>query len=67
MRRFIPAKDVPALVKAIREYERLPAEQLESIGKRGKDWLLENRPYDRLAAEYCKLFETEVSRNEAPV
>ena len=53
---FIPAKDVPALVTAISEYERLPKDELELIGKRGKEWLLKNRPYNKLSLEYCKLF-----------
>lgn len=53
---FIPAKDVPALMTAINEYKKMPKDELESIGKRGKEWLLKNRPYNKLALEYCKLF-----------
>jgi glycosyltransferase involved in cell wall biosynthesis len=53
---FVPAKDVSALILAIREYVRLPENDLESMGKRGKEWLLKNRPYETLAAEYCKAF-----------
>jgi glycosyltransferase involved in cell wall biosynthesis len=53
---FVPAKDVHALAAAIRAYEQLPKDQLESIGKRGKEWLLENRTWDKIAVEYCKLF-----------
>lgn len=53
---FVPAKDVPALAMAIREFEQMPKDQLESMGKRGKEWLLKNRPYDKIALEYCKLF-----------
>ena len=53
---FIPAKDVPSLVRAIHEYEQLPIDKLESIGRRGKEWLSENRPYNKIALEYCKLF-----------
>jgi glycosyltransferase involved in cell wall biosynthesis len=53
---FVPAKDVTALTQAIRTYEKMPREQLEAIGRRGKDWLLKNRPYHKIALEYCKLF-----------
>lgn len=53
---FVPAKDVSALVMAIREYEQLPKDQLEEIGKRGREWLLRNRLYEKIALEYCKLF-----------
>lgn len=54
--KFVPVKDVRALTMAIHEYEQLPREQLESIGKRGKEWLLKNRSYEKLALEYCNLF-----------
>jgi len=64
---FIPAKDVSALVDAIHEYSQFPKDRLESIGKRGKDWLLKNRPYEILAVEYCRFFETGLYKNEAPV
>lgn len=53
---FVPAKDVSALIKAIREYEQMSKDKLEEIGKRGRKWLLKNRPYERVALEYCKLF-----------
>lgn len=53
---FIPAKDVRSLNMAIHELARLPKNQLSSIGDRGKQWLLKNRPYNKIAIEYCKLF-----------
>ena len=53
---FIPAKDVRSLNMAIHELAQLPKSQLASIGDRGKKWLLKNRPYDKIALEYCKLF-----------
>jgi glycosyltransferase involved in cell wall biosynthesis len=65
--KFVPVKDARALAMAIHEYERLPTDELESIGKRGKDWLLEHRPYDKLAIEYRRILETGLCRNEATV
>jgi glycosyltransferase involved in cell wall biosynthesis len=53
---FIPAKDVSALKQAIREYYQMPTDQLDAIGQRGKAWLLKNRPYDKIALEYCEFF-----------
>jgi glycosyltransferase involved in cell wall biosynthesis len=53
---FIPAKDVSALKQAICEYSQMTTDQLNSIGQRGKAWLLKNRPYDKIALDYCKLF-----------
>ena len=53
---FIPAKDVRSLIVAIHKYAQLPKDQLESIGKRGKEWLFKNRTYERIALEYGKLF-----------
>lgn len=53
---FVPAKNVEALKKAITEYADMPQERLDQIGQRGRAWLIENRPYDKIAREYCKLF-----------
>jgi len=53
---FVPAKDVSSLAKAIYEYANIPKDKLEDIGKRGREWILKNRPYKKIAQEYCKLF-----------
>jgi glycosyltransferase involved in cell wall biosynthesis len=52
---IIPAEDVKELKRAIEEYERMPREQLELIGRRGKDWLVRNRPYEKIAHDYMKV------------
>ena len=52
---FVPAKDVEALREAIQEYARRRREELERIGKKGKDWLLEHRSYEKIAREYSGL------------
>ena len=54
--RFIPATDVTALKKAIYEYAQMTTDQLNSIGQKAKVWLMHNRPYEKIALEYCKLF-----------
>lgn len=53
---FVPAKDVEALKKTIIKYANMPKERLDQIGQRGRRWLIENRPYDKIAREYCNLF-----------
>ena len=53
---FIPANDVSALKKTIYEYAQMTTDQLNSIGQRGKVWLLKNRPYSKIALEYSKYF-----------
>jgi glycosyltransferase involved in cell wall biosynthesis len=52
---FIPANDVESLIKVINEYGKLSEDQLSAIGRRGKEWLLKNRSYDVIAAEYNHL------------
>jgi hypothetical protein len=37
-------------------YKALSNNQLESIGKKGKEWLLLNRSYKKIALDYSKLF-----------
>lgn len=53
---FVPAEDIQALKQAIYRYSKMPEGQLELIGRRGKEWLLINRAYDKIALEYWKLF-----------
>lgn len=53
---FVPSQDVSSLITAINEYEQLSDEQLNTIGERGRKWLLVNRPYEKIAIEYSKLF-----------
>jgi glycosyltransferase involved in cell wall biosynthesis len=53
---FVPADDVAALVTAIGEMQEKTDEERAVIGKRGKDWLIENRPYAMVAREYTTLF-----------
>jgi len=56
---FVPAEDVEALEKAVLGYAAMPKEELKLIGARGKEWLLINRPHEKLAREYSELFHRE--------
>lgn len=53
---FVPSENIQALKQAIYRYSKMPKDQLELIGRRGKEWLLEKRAYDKIAQEYWKLF-----------
>lgn len=52
--RFISADDVDAIKQAIEEYAKMDPEQLNEIGQRGRDWLISNRPYDKIAKDYLR-------------
>jgi len=49
---FVPAGDVQALRQEFERYLRMPNSLREAIGKRGRDWLLANRQYSKLAQDY---------------
>lgn len=49
---FVPAGDAAALEAEILRYVALPRAEREAMGERGRRWLLENRSYRRLAADY---------------
>jgi glycosyltransferase involved in cell wall biosynthesis len=53
---FVPAKDVSSLITAINDYSTMSKAQLSEIGQRGREWLIKNRPYNKIALEYCKFF-----------
>jgi glycosyltransferase involved in cell wall biosynthesis len=52
---FVPAGDVQALVRAIRDWAERPSAELDSMGARGRAWVLSSRSYDRLADDYLAL------------
>jgi glycosyltransferase involved in cell wall biosynthesis len=52
---FVPAGDAHALVDALQRWANLPKHELEAMGARGRQWVLKNRTYGRLADEYIKL------------
>ncbi len=49
---FVPAGDVQALRQEFERYLQMPNSLREAIGKRGRDWLLANRRYSKLAQDY---------------
>ena len=57
---YVPAEDPASLVNEIKRYFNMTAEQRNSVGLKGRAWLLENRSYKKLASEYISiLFDKE--------
>lgn len=52
----VPAGDASALADAIMDYYRKDRSELEEKGKRGRDFVLSNRSFSALAANYISLF-----------
>ena len=52
---FIQAGDVQALGNEIRRYAAMDSSTLKNIGARGREWLLQNRTFDRLASDYADI------------
>lgn len=54
--RFGPGGYRNELKNTILYYSRLSQAELSEIGSKGRDWLVENRTFHKLAAEYVSLF-----------
>lgn len=52
---FIAAKNINALKDEIIRYYKMPKEELNQIGQRGREWILNNRNYSKLAQEYISI------------
>lgn len=51
----VPAGEAEALRAEILRLAALPAEELEAMGRRGREWLLANRDFRTLARDYLRL------------
>lgn len=52
---YVPAGDVTALQKEVERYALMPEVERVVMGARGKKWLLANRQYPKLAADYLAI------------
>lgn len=52
---FVPAGDPQALVRALLDWAGRPPAELDSMGARGRAWVMSNRSYERLADGYLGL------------
>jgi glycosyltransferase involved in cell wall biosynthesis len=56
---YVPAGDLSALRDEILRYADMPSEERERIGSRGREWLLKNRQYSKLAQDYLAIMKNE--------
>ncbi len=54
---FVKPENTEELMEKIKELYHLPSKELMEMGQRGKDWLLENRTFDKLAEKYLKILK----------
>ncbi|MGE8498727.1 MAG: glycosyltransferase family 4 protein [Pseudomonas sp.] len=57
---FVPANDIDAVVAAVLDIKSRCEEERSLMGARGREWLLQNRSYSKLASDYLSiLFQGE--------
>lgn len=61
---YVQAGDVAALSEEVQRYAAMNKSQREAIGRRGRDWLLANRRYEQLAAEYLAILFDKTQNQE---
>lgn len=54
---FVAYNNVELLTKEIVKYYKMPSEELEKTGKRAKDYIVNNRSFKKLAADYIDLIK----------
>lgn len=52
---FVPANDVDAVVGAVLEMKAKSDQERSAMGARGREWLLQNRSYTKLADDYLQI------------
>jgi len=52
---YVPAGNVKALQKEVECYAQMPAQERMEMGTRGRNWLLANRKYPKLAEDYLAI------------
>ena len=62
---YVPAGEEDSLRQEILRYARMPADEREATGARGRAWILQERTYPALAARYLKILLPEPSAGTA--
>lgn len=58
---FVEAENPSALAEAFFELSNMSAAERAKIGQRGRKWILENRPYSKLAANFSDLLDETIA------
>ena len=57
---YVPAGDTASLISEVRRYAGMDVIQRETIGRRGRTWILANRRYETLAQNYLEVLFPEL-------
>lgn len=57
---FVEAENPSALAEAFFELSKMSSAERANIGQRGRNWILENRPYSKLAANFSDLLDETI-------
>jgi len=60
---YVPPGDALALANQILRFSKMPRMQLEEIGGRGRSWLIKNRNYRVLSADFAKAIFKDYEKN----
>jgi glycosyltransferase involved in cell wall biosynthesis len=52
---FVPAGDVAALRIEVQRFKAMASSEREAMGRRGREWILANRQYTKLAKDYQRI------------
>ncbi|MGN6194123.1 MAG: glycosyltransferase family 4 protein [Ginsengibacter sp.] len=52
---FVPSEDEESLLKGIQQMYSMTSEELETMGKRGREWLIQNRQWETIADNYLSI------------
>lgn len=59
---FVPAGDSKELAKELRKLAKLDPIELESMGMRGREWLINNRSFPKMALDYEQILFPKLSQ-----
>jgi glycosyltransferase involved in cell wall biosynthesis len=54
---FVPAEDEDSLIKGIQQMYSMTSDELEAMGKRGREWLIQNRQWETIADNYLSIMK----------
>lgn len=57
---FVPAEDAQALKDAILRFADMPSEERDAIGARGREWIIANRRFTKLAQNYLDIMFPQI-------
>lgn len=59
---FISANDSSAIVKALQKFKAMPYEDRQSMGLRGREWVIKHRNFNTLSQNYLEIIESIIKK-----